>query len=299
MLRPGLVVDVDSIPADAVVVDTRLALTGPSGRERYASGHLPGASYLDLDHDLAALPGSGGRHPLPDHERFVAAVRRTGISRGSTVVVYDEGPGTAAARLWWLLRDHGHDDVLVLDGGLAAWTAAGRPVTTSAVTRRPGDWEGEPGHLPVVSADGVEAVVRDGVLIDVRAAERFRGEHEPIDPVAGHIPGAVNAPLSGNTDDVGRFLPDDDLRRRFTDLGVSAGVPVAAYCGSGVTATQTLLALRLAGFPDAALYPGSWSGWITDPTRPIETTRAHTRLEMGEPRVAGVGDAQRPTEPGS
>ena len=271
MRRPGLLVDLDSIPGDAVLVDTRLALTGPTGRERYDAGHLPGASYLDVDDDLAAPPGLGGRHPLPDHERFVDAVRRAGISRGSTVVVYDDGPATAAARLWWLLRDHGHDDVLVLDGGLAAWTAAGRPVSTAPVVAEPGDWDGEPGHLPVVSADEIEAVARDGLLVDVRAAERFRGEHEPIDPVAGHIPGAVNAPLTGNTDEVGRFLPADELRRRFEALGAGGGGPVAAYCGSGVTATQTLLALRLAGFPDAALYPGSWSGWITDPSPPGAT----------------------------
>jgi thiosulfate/3-mercaptopyruvate sulfurtransferase len=208
---------------------------------------------------------------LPDPGPFVAAVRRAGVWKDSRVVVYDEGPGTAAARLWWLLRDYGHDDVLVLDGGLGAWVAAGRPVSTDPVAQEPGDWVGSPGRLPVVQADGVPALVRDGLLIDVRAAERFRGEQEPIDPVAGHVPGAVNAPLTGNTDEGGLFLPDDDLRRRFEALGVSDGRPVAAYCGSGVTATQTLLALRLAGFGDAALYPGSWSGWITDPSRPVAT----------------------------
>jgi thiosulfate/3-mercaptopyruvate sulfurtransferase len=271
MLRPGLLVDVDSVPEGAVLVDTRLALTGPSGRERYAAGHLPGASYLDLDDDLAAPPGPGGRHPLPDHDRFVAAVRRAGISRDSTVVVYDEGPGTAASRLWWLLRDHGHDDVMVLDGGLAAWTATSRPLSTAPARPRPGDWSGEAGHLPVVEADDALGVARDGLLIDVRAAERFRGEHEPIDPVAGHVPGAVNAPLAGNTDATGRFRSGADLRQRFADLGVADDVPVAAYCGSGVTATQTLLALRLAGYADAALYPGSWSGWIADPSRPVAT----------------------------
>jgi thiosulfate/3-mercaptopyruvate sulfurtransferase len=272
MLRPGLLVDVDSIPDGAVLVDTRLAQTGPTGRERYGTGHLPGATYFDIDDDLAAPPGPCGRHPLPDRDSFVAAVRRAGVSRGSTVVVYDVGPGTAAARLWWLLRDHGHDDVLVLDGGLAAWTVSGRPVSTEAVVPVPGDWSGEPGHLPVVGADDVEALARYGVLIDVRAAERFRGEHEPIDPVAGHVPGAVNAPLTGNTDASGRFLPDVELRQRFAAVGVHGGAPVAAYCGSGVTATQTLLALRLAGFGDAALYPGSWSGWITDPSRPVATS---------------------------
>jgi thiosulfate/3-mercaptopyruvate sulfurtransferase len=271
MPRPGLLVDIDSIPSDAVLIDTRLALTGPSGRDRYDSGHLPGAAYVDVDEDLAAPAGVGGRHPLPETAHFVAAMRRGGVHRGSTVVVYDDGPATAAARVWWLLRDHGHDDVMVLDGGLAAWVAAGRPISMTPARPAPGDWTGTPGHLPVVEADQIQDVARNGVLIDVRAPERFRAEHEPIDPVAGHIPGAVNAPLAGNTDTVGRFLPDADLRRRFERLGVRQGVPVTAYCGSGVTATQTLLALRTAGFDDAALYPGSWSGWITNPSRPIAT----------------------------
>ena len=271
MLRPGLVVDVDSVPAEAVVVDTRLALTGETGHEKYDAGHIPGAAYLDVDDDLADPPGSGGRHPLPDRQRFTQGVRRAGISRGSLVVVYDDGPGTAAARLWWLLRHYGHEAVLVLDGGLAAWQAAGRPMSTEPVHPVAGDWEGSPGRLPLVDADGVPGVARDGVLIDVRVAPRYRGELEPIDPVAGHIPGAVNAPLTEVTDELGRFLPDDVLREKFASLGVRAGVPIAAYCGSGVTATQTLLALRLAGFDDAALYAGSWSGWITDATRPVAT----------------------------
>jgi len=274
MLRPGLLVDVDSIPHGAVLLDTRLALSGPSGREQYDAGHLPGAAYVDLDDDLADPPGAGGRHPLPDPARFAAAMRRAGVRRGSSVVVYDAGPATAAARLWWLLRDLGHDDVMVLDGGLAAWTAAGRSLSTEAVAPEPGDWVGVPGHLTAVDEEEASAVARRGVLIDVRAAERFRGEAEPLDPVAGHVPGAVNAPLSGNTDEVGRFRSPAELRSRFEALGVQDGVLVAAYCGSGVTACQTILALRLAGIdPEqrVALYPGSWSGWITDPHRPVAT----------------------------
>jgi thiosulfate/3-mercaptopyruvate sulfurtransferase len=274
MLRPGLLVDIDSIPLGAVLLDTRLALSGPSGREQYDAGHLPGAAYVDLDDDLADPPGGGGRHPLPDPARFAAAMRRSGVRRGSSVVVYDAGPATAAARLWWLLRDHGHDDVLVLDGGLAAWTAAGRSLSTEAVTPEPGDWVGVPGHLAAVDDEEASAVARRGVLIDVRAAERFRGEAEPLDPVAGHVPGAVNAPLTGNTDEVGRFRSPVELRSRFAALGVRDDVPVAAYCGSGVTACQTILALRLAGLDTeqrVALYPGSWSGWITDPHRPVAT----------------------------
>ena len=275
MIRPGLLLDVGDLDGlDAVVLDTRLTTTGPPGLEQYAAGHVPGAVYVDVDDDLAAPPGTGGRHPLPEPQRFVAAMQRAGVRRGSTVVVYDAGPATAAARLWWLLRHYGHDDVLVLDGGLAAWRAAGRPVSTDATAPPPGDWTGIPGHLPTVDDEEAAALPTHGVLVDVRSAERFRGEWEPLDPVAGHVPGAVNAPLTGLTDDLGRFLPTPALRARFGallgDAGLSPGAPVAAYCGSGVTACQTILALRLAGV-DAALYPGSWSGWITDPARPVAT----------------------------
>ena len=279
MLRPGLLVDVDSVPGDAVLLDTRLALTGVPAHARYDGGHLPGAAYVDLDADLADPPGAGGRHPLPSASRFRTAMRRAGVSRSSTVVVYDDGPATAAARLWWLLRDHGHDDVLVLDGGLAAWTASGRALSTEPGDPPPGDFAGTPGRLPVVDAVGAAALADSGVLLDVRAAERFRGETEPLDPVAGHIPGATHAPLTEVTGPDQRFRPDAELRARFVALGidrdvdggVDGGGAVAAYCGSGVTACQTLLALRLAGFGDAALYPGSWSGWITDPARPVAT----------------------------
>jgi len=274
MIRPGLLVDVDSIPGEAVLLDTRLALTGPSGRDQYDAGHLPGASYVDLDDDLADPPGPGGRYPLPDPVTFGAAMRAAGVRRESTVVVYDAGPATASARLWWLLRDHGHDDVMVLDGGLAAWTAAGRPLSTKPASPQAGDWVGVPGHLRAVGDDEAAALATSGVLVDVRAPERFRGETEPLDPVAGHVPGAVNAPLTGNTDETGRFLPPRVLRSRFEALGIRADTAVAAYCGSGVTACQTILALRLSGLDDdgrAALYPGSWSGWITDPGRPVAT----------------------------
>jgi len=269
--RPGLLVEVDSVPGDAVLLDTRLTTAGAPGRERYDGGHLPGAAYVDLDDDLADPPGAGGRHPLPAPERFVAAMRRVGLTRASTVVVYDDGPATAAARLWWLLRDYGHDDVLVLDGGLAAWTAAGRPLSTRPVSPAPGDWTGSPGHLPTIDADRAADLARTGALLDVRAAERFRGEHEPLDPVAGHVPDAVNLPLTALTDELGRFLPAPDLAALFESVGVTASARAAAYCGSGVTACQTLLALRLAGLDDGALYPGSWSGWITDPARPVAT----------------------------
>ena len=272
MIRPGLLLDVADLDGlDAVVLDTRLTTTGPPGREQYDAGHLPGALYVDVDDDLAEAPGSGGRHPLPGPERFVAAMRRAGVDRDSTVVVYDAGPATAAARLWWLLRDFGHEDVLVLDGGLAAWVSSGRPVSTDPVAPpAPGDWSGVPGHLPTIDDLEAAALPARGILLDVRAAERFRGETEPIDPVAGHVPGAVNAPLAEVTDETGRFQSPEALRSRFDALGVHADAPVAAYCGSGVTACQTVLALRLVGV-DAALYVGSWSGWITDASRPVAT----------------------------
>ena len=267
MIRPGLLVSVDEVPSHAVLLDTRLTTGGAPGPERYAAGHLPGAAYVDLDEELADPVGDGslGRHPLPSRERFVAAMRRAGVRRDSTVVVYDDGPATAAARLWWLLRDHGHEDVMVLDGGLAAWQEHGREVSTEDVHPQPGDWDGEPGHLATVDEDGVREAAGRGDLVDVRAPERFRGESEPIDPVAGHVPGAVNRPLSGNTGGDQRFLDAELLARRFEGLG-----DVVAYCGSGVTAAQTVLALALTG-RDAALYPGSWSGWIADPERAVAT----------------------------
>jgi thiosulfate/3-mercaptopyruvate sulfurtransferase len=272
MIRSGLLLDVADLETlDVVLLDTRLTTSGAPGRKRYDAGHLPGATYVDMDDDLAAPPGDGGRHPLPDPDRFVRAMQRAGVWRGSTVVVYDDGPATAAARLWWLLRDYGHEEVLVLNGGLAAWTAAGRSTSTVPIFPGPGDWTGSPGHLPTVD-DGAAGVLAalDGVLIDVRSTERFRGEHEPLDPVAGHVPGAVNAPLTELTDDLGRFLPSDVLGARFRDLGVRDDTSTAVYCGSGVTACQTVLALQLAGL-DAALYPASWSGWITDRSRPVAT----------------------------
>lgn len=272
MIRPGLLLDVADLDGlDAVVLDTRLTTTGPPGREQYDAGHLPGAVYVDVDDDLAEPPGRGGRHPLPEPARFVAAMRRAGVRHDSKVVVYDAGPATAAGRLWWLLRDFGHEDVLVLDGGLAAWAASGRPVSTDPTPApTPGDWSGVPGHLSALDDTEAALFPARGVLLDVRAPERFRGETEPIDPVAGHVPGAVNAPLTEVTDELGRFRSPEALRSYVESLGVRADLPVAAYCGSGVTACQTVLALRLVGL-DAALYAGSWSGWISDPSRPVAT----------------------------
>ncbi|HZB49317.1 MAG TPA: sulfurtransferase [Mycobacteriales bacterium] len=263
-LRPG------GTAAVPVVLDVRWRLLGPPPAELYAAGHLPGAVAVDLDADLAAPPGAGGRHPLPDPADLQAALRRCGVRADSAVVAYDDGDGSSAARAWWLLRWAGHRDVRVLDGGFAAWTAAGLPTTTEVPAPAPGDIVVRPGGMPVLDAAGAAATAARGVLLDARAAERFRGEVEPVDPVAGHIPGARSAPLAGNVGPDGRFRPPAELRRRFAELGVTGDTPVGTYCGSGVTAAQQVLALELAGVP-AALYAGSWSEWITDPARPVAT----------------------------
>jgi thiosulfate/3-mercaptopyruvate sulfurtransferase len=243
---------------------------GPPGRERHAAGHVPGAAYVDLDADLAAPPGAGGRHPLPDPATFEAAMRRAGVDDGRAVVVYDDWQGRAAARAWWLLRLHGHRDVRVLDGGWSAWREAGHAVETGEVRPEPGDFTlATTPRMPVVDVDDVLAVE---VLVDARAAERFAGEIEPVDPVAGHIPGAVNVPTTENLDDRGRFRSAEELRAAYARVGADGSRQVAAYCGSGVTAAHDVLAMEVAGIR-AALYPGSWSGWITDASRPVETGR--------------------------
>jgi thiosulfate/3-mercaptopyruvate sulfurtransferase len=255
-----------------LVLDVRWALSGPSPLERYRAGHLPGAVFVDLDRDLAGPPGPpGGRHPLPDPAVAQETWRRLGVRRGRPVVVYDAGDATVAARAWWLLRHHGHDAVQVLDGGLAAWVAAGRLVEAGEPVDVPrGDLTVVDGGMAVLDAEAAAGVAARGVLLDARTPERYRGEREPVDPVAGHVPGAVSAPAAGNVGEDGRLLAPDRLRARFAALGVRAGEPAAAYCGSGVTAAQTVLALELAGLP-AALYVGSWSDWVGDPERPVAT----------------------------
>jgi thiosulfate/3-mercaptopyruvate sulfurtransferase len=260
-----------------VLLDARWRLGGPPGLDSYRTGHLPGAVFVDLDRDLSGPPGPAGRHPLPDPAVFQAAMRAAGVSRDRPVVVYDDGDGLPAARGWWMLRYHGHRDVRVLDGGYRAWLAAGLPVTAAAPTPAPADFTAQPGHMPVLDASAAGAMARGGLLFDARSADRYRCENEHVDPVAGHIPGAVSAPSAGNSNPDGTLKSATDLADRFASLGVGPGPAgagtapaVGAYCGSGVTAAHEVLALALAGIP-AALYVGSWSDWITDPSRPVAT----------------------------
>ncbi len=256
--------------APPMLLDVRWSPTPPTPAERYAAGHLPGAVFVDLDRDLAAAPGSSGRHPLPDPGVLQTRLRVLGLRERAPVVVYDDAGGTTAARAWWLLRWAGHDAVQLLDGGIGAWRHAGREVSTEPVETTPGDIVVRPGRLATVDAAGALDLAAAGSLLDARAAERFRGEVEPIDPVAGHIPGARSAPTTDNLGADGRFRPPAELRSRFAALGVDPAAPVGVYCGSGVTAAHEVLALALAGV-EAVLYPGSWSEWVADPSRPVAT----------------------------
>ncbi|RKT77691.1 thiosulfate/3-mercaptopyruvate sulfurtransferase [Terracoccus luteus] len=248
----------------------RSASSGPIGRPDYDAGHLPGAFFVDLDTELAGAPGEGGRHPLPEASVVQEALRRCGVGDGSRVVVYDGRESFAAARAWWVFRWAGLTDVRVLDGGLAAWQAAGLPVSTHEPQPREGDVTVRPGSLPVLDADGAAAWARRAVLLDARDPERYSGETEPLDPVAGHVPGAVNSPTRA------WVAPDGTFRRDLADHWASVGPgtvgadEVAVYCGSGVTAAHHALALAEIGV-DATLYPGSWSDWVRDPERPVAT----------------------------
>jgi thiosulfate/3-mercaptopyruvate sulfurtransferase len=201
-------------------------------------------------------------------DQLQAAARRWGLGQGGTVVVYDDNASMSAARAWWLLRWGGAPRVYLLDGGLGAWRAAGGPLATGPGPARPGDIRLSPGHMPTVLIDGVTEMARDGLLLDARAAERFRGEAEPVDPQAGHIPGAVSAPTTENLTPDGRFRPAGELEDRFAGLGARPGSPIAVYCGSGVTAAHEIAALSIAGL-QAYLYPGSWSQWSNHDDRPV------------------------------
>lgn len=252
------------------VVDVRWYLNpedGRTGRDAYAEGHIPGAVWLDVDTDLSAPASlSAGRHPLPTPERFAGVLGAAGIAEGTPVVAYDDAGGSIAARLWWMLHALG-EPVAVLDGGLAAWLACGGPLSTAAPDAAPVDRSarGWPAGR-FVDADRLAA--SSATVFDARTAERFAHGDPAIDPRPGHIPGALSVPWAGNLDAAGKFLTAGELRARFA---AADGHGVIAYCGSGVTACHDLLAMTLAGLEDLALYPGSWSQWAADPSRPAET----------------------------
>ncbi len=259
------------------IIDCRFALDDPQyGKRSYEQAHIPGAVYLDLEADLSGpvIPGQTGRHPLPQPQQLVQRLRAAGLNNDSEVVLYDDGPGAFAARAWWLLAWLGkRSGVYLLDGGLKAWCAAGGPMSSEPAVVAPGTFEGTPDNSLLIDARQLLADLQQPglTLLDARALPRFLGEQEPIDPVAGHIPGAHCVPFSGNLGEDGRFLSPQGLEERFRPLVATASAErLVAYCGSGVTACHNLFALCLAGHPLAKLYAGSWSEWITDPQRPVE-----------------------------
>ncbi|HEY1921023.1 MAG TPA: sulfurtransferase [Streptosporangiaceae bacterium] len=254
-----------------VVLDIRWSLETGGDHDGYAAGHIPGARFLHMERDLSSTPGVNGRHPLPAPEDFARSMRRAGVNDNSVVVCYDAGPGMSAARAWWLLRHFGHQEVYVLDGGLAAWTRAGLPVAAGEPDASAGDFTIRAPLAPAIDASDVLDAAQAGVLLDARDEERYLGLTEPVDKVAGHIPGAASAPTSGNIGPDGQFLPAASLHDRFAAIGVTQDRPVTVYCGSGITAAHEILALEAAGYT-ATLYPGSWSHWIEDDTRPVETS---------------------------
>ncbi|HEY1998554.1 sulfurtransferase [Paraburkholderia sp.] len=263
-------------PGSVFVMDCRFDLADPeAGETAYAAGHLPGALYFNLDHDLSGpKTGTNGRHPLPDRAKLVATLAARGLRQGQQVVAYDAQGGMYAARAWWLLRWLGHDAVALLDGGLQAWEATGRPLTQDVTPPTAGDFKA---GAPLAVTFDVQAVERnlkthERVVIDARAADRYRGENETMDPVGGHIPGALNRFYKDNLTADGRFKPAHSLREEFQTLlpGVAPD-HVVLQCGSGVTACVNALAMEVAGLHGAALYAGSWSEWSSDSKRPVAT----------------------------
>ncbi|MFJ2365357.1 sulfurtransferase [Pseudomonas sp. NPDC087697] len=264
--------------AGLVILDCRFALEDPDyGHRSYAEGHITGASFADLERDLSGpvVKGVTGRHPLPTPHHLIERLQDWGISNDSEIVLYDDGPGAYAARAWWLLAWLGkRNGVFILDGGLKAWHAAGLPLSLDAPAIPRGSFTGAPDHTLLVSAEKLQQRLGQPTLtlLDARGLPRFRGEVEPIDPVAGHIPGAQCAAFTDNLGADGRFLPADQLKQRFAaKLGDRSPTELVAYCGSGVTACHNLFALCLAGYPLGSLYAGSWSEWITDPARGVAT----------------------------
>lgn len=258
-----------------ITVDCRFSLTDPKkGRQDYEAGHIPGAVYADLDSDLAGpVTTDSGRHPLPDGSAFVETLRDWGVSNDSQVVAYDDGSGAIAARLWWLMRWLGHSSVAVLDGGYAAWQAARLPVSDGLEQAVAGSFEGAPNAEMTISTGEVAKRLEstDGfILVDARDGARFRGEVEPIDPVAGHVPGALNLPFSLAVSERGEWRAPDDLVALWNGLiPEQAKHDWAVMCGSGVTACHLALSAEIAGRPAPRLYVDSWSGWLRNPERPI------------------------------
>lgn len=256
------------------IVDCRHQLSDVTYGERvYVEGHIPGAFFLHLDRDLSGpMNGRNGRHPLPDPEVLARRLGAIGVSRQTTVVVYDDADGMVAGRLWWMLRWLGHDRVAVLDGGFLRWTALALPVTKAVPSCDPAVFETDPPHDWVVSAEAVLANLdrQEFLVVDARGADRFRGENETIDPVGGHIPGALNRPFRDNLKADGTFRPSEELRQAYLDLlGGAQPEQVIMQCGSGVSACHNLIAMEVAGLPGARLYAGSWSEWCSDPARPV------------------------------
>lgn len=258
-MRPLIAADEVAGLAEPVVLDVRWTLGGPTREPDYREGHLPYAVWVDFDRDICGPVGErGGRHPLPDPDSLQEVLRAAGVNEDSTVVVYDDGDGMAAARTWWTLRWAGHEDVHVLDGGIGAWIAADYPLVYTDPEPERGDITVRPGALPVLDAEGAAAWAERHELVDVRAAERYRGDNEPVDPVAGHIPGAINLPLSGDNAPGGGLADAEALRGRYEDHREAA-----FYCGSGVGAARAALAFTAAGLPTPPVYIGSWSDWVS------------------------------------
>ena len=263
--------DLAAAPDEVVVLDVQYALSGTPGSVRYARAHLPRARFLDLDAVLADPPGERGRHPLPAPGRLEAGLRALGLDDGSSLVVYDQESSLSAARAWWVLRWAGLLDVRVLDGGLAAWVRAGHATTTDVPDPEPGSVTVRPGSLPVLEVDDVAGFIEQGgTLLDARAAERFRGEVEPIDTEAGHIPGSRSLPVAEVLRPDGTFAAPEAVRATLGEHRIPTTGPIGTSCGSGVTACQLTLALHEAGIGSTP-YIGSWSEWIRDPHRPRAT----------------------------
>lgn len=263
----------DILGSDSLFIfDCRFSLADSNaGQSAWRAGHIPGAQYINLNTDLSApvVPGETGRHPLPTREAFARTLGRLGAGSQHRIVAYDDASGAFAARLWWMVRWLGHANVEVLDGGFRAWQAASLPVSAEVAAHAPGEFKIDAALTQSVTADEVPASGK--LLLDARDGARFLGQSETIDPVAGHIPGAISAPFADNLTGAQRVRPADELRERFAALGVNTGDDTICYCGSGVTAALNILAMVHAGYEEPALYPGSWSEWITDPSRPIAT----------------------------